>query len=64
MLSALEIGSVSLSQAASEYVATSFFTSIRMFLGDVTRYANTHQVEVGLGVVGFILLALFLFKKG
>ena len=64
MLNALGIETVSLNQAAAEYAATTFFTSIRMFLGDVTRYANTHQAEVALGVLGFILLVVFLFKKG
>ncbi len=64
MLNALEVGTVSLNQAAGEYAATTFFTSIRMFLGDVTRYVNTHQIEVGLSILGIILLTAFLFKKG
>lgn len=58
------IAAVALDQAAGEYAATTFFTGIQMFLGDVTRYANNHQVEVGLGILGIILLAVFLFKKG
>ena len=64
MLNALGIGTLSLDQAAGEYASTTFYTSIQMFLGDVTRYVNTHQIEVALSVLGLILLVVFLFKKG